>query len=362
VNLPLSEREHRAWVTVDLTALVENARTVARVAGVRLLPVVKANGYGLGARAAARALEALDPWGYGVATVEEGAELRADGITRPLLVFSPAQPQLFAAFDEHRLTPVFEDAAAIREWTARGARPFQVEIDTGMARTGVRWDAIATLREVLDTPSFEGCFTQFHSADRDVASVREQAERFQRSVATLSRPPAIRHMANSAAALRGAVFAADLVRPGLFLYGGAPAVDVPAGRAVMKLQARVVSIRQLQAGDQVSYNATWTAPRPTTVATLGIGYADGPRRALSRAAGAHVLLNGKRCPYVGTVTMDLTMVDVGTASVQIGDVATLVGTVEGGTISLPQFAGWCEDAQYTVLTGLGPRLPRVYVG
>src|SRR6185436_17830957 len=119
---------------VVLAAVVDNARTVARVAGTRLLPVVKANAYGVGAVAVSKALEVLDPWGYGVATVEEGAELRAAGITRPVVVFMPAQPALFDQLDRFQLTPVLGDADAIAQWTARARRPFHLEIDTGMGR------------------------------------------------------------------------------------------------------------------------------------------------------------------------------------------------------------------------------------
>src|SRR5207302_4271677 len=111
VNVSMSERYSRAWIEVDLTAVVENARTAARVAGTRLLPVVKANAYGVGAVAVSKALETLDPWGYGVATVEEGAELRAAGITRPVLVLMPARPDVFDAYHAHRLTPALRDHA-----------------------------------------------------------------------------------------------------------------------------------------------------------------------------------------------------------------------------------------------------------
>ena len=151
---------------MSLAAVVANARTVARVAGTRLLPVVKANAYGVGAVAVSKSLESVDPWGYGVATVDEGAELRAAGITRPVVVFMPAHAALFADFDRFRLTPVLGDAAAIAAWTARGDRPVHVEIDTGMGRSGVRWDEIDAVRDVADTASLEGCYTQFHSADR----------------------------------------------------------------------------------------------------------------------------------------------------------------------------------------------------
>src|SRR2546427_11616647 len=141
--LPIS----RAWIEVSLAAVVENARTVARVADTRLLPVVKANAYGVGAVAVSRALETVDPWGYGVATIEEGADLRAAGIARPILVFMPARPDLFAAYQVHRLTPALGDRASIHAWIARGAGggAFHLEIDTGMRRSGVRWAEIEAI-------------------------------------------------------------------------------------------------------------------------------------------------------------------------------------------------------------------------
>jgi len=153
---------------VNLAAVVENARTVARVAGTRLLPVVKANAYGMGAVAVSKALETVDPWGYGVATIEEGAELRAAGIARPILVFMPARADLFDAYQAHRLTPALGDRASIHAWIARGERggAFHLEIDTGMSRSGVRWDEIEPIVDLLDTPYLEGCYTHFHSADR----------------------------------------------------------------------------------------------------------------------------------------------------------------------------------------------------
>jgi alanine racemase len=349
-----------AWIEVDLGALVENARTVARTAGARLLPVVKANAYGVGAVAVSRALEAVDPWGYGVATIEEGAELRAAGIARPVLVFLPARAQLFDEFDHHRLTPALGDAGSILEWTARGERPFHVEIDTGMGRSGVRWDDVAELGQAVDTPSFEGCYTQFHSADRRDGSAERQLERFLQAVQRLPRRPALVHVANSAAAMRGTQFAFDAVRPGVFLYGGSPGEGLPQPAPVVSVRARVLSVRRVPKGETVSYNASWVAPHDTVIATLGIGYADGIRRLLGTNAGAHVLLRGKRCPIVGLVTMDMTLVDTGTLDVQVGDTATLVGEQAGNRISLEEFAQWSSELQREFLTGLGSRLPRVY--
>src|SRR5205809_3332263 len=187
----MSKSGSRAWIDVDLGALVENARTVARIAGAKLLPVVKANAYGLGAVAVARALEQVDPWGYGVATIEEGAELRAAGITRPILVFMPVRAQLFDQYDLHQLTPALGDAGSILEWTTRGERAFHVEIDTGMGRAGVRWDEIDELGAAVDSPSLEGCYTHFHSAERRDGSSELQLERFLGAVARLPRRPAL---------------------------------------------------------------------------------------------------------------------------------------------------------------------------
>jgi alanine racemase len=348
---------------VDLAAVVENARTVARIAGTRLLPVVKANAYGMGAVAVSKALEALDPLGYCVATVAEGAELRAAGITRPVLVFMPGRPEMFDAYHAHRLTPVLDDRASIQGWTARGASggAFHLEIDTGMGRTGVRWDEVEPLADLLDTPYLEGCFTHFHSADRRNGSADAQLERFQAAVGRLARRPALLHAANSAAALRGKPFALDAIRPGIFLYGATPGEGLSSGKPAVALRARVVSVRHLQRGETVSYGASWTAPRATTVATLGIGYADGLSRSLGLKGETTVLLNGARCPVVGLVTMDLTMVDAGDNGAAVGDVATLLGESNGQANTLDQLAAWSGMLQHEFLARLGARLPRIYV-
>ena len=350
-----------AWVEVDVEALVDNARTIAKIAGTRLLPVVKANAYGVGAALVSKALEPLDPWGYGVATIEEGAELRNAGIARPILVFMPARAQRFDDYDRHQLTPALGEAGNIQEWTARGDRPFHVEIDTGMGRTGVRWDEVDELEAAVDTPSFEGCYTHFHSAERRDGSAEKQLERFLGALERLPRKPRLVHVANSAAALRGKQFAFDLVRPGIFLYGGSPAADLPQARPVVSLKARVVSVRRLRRGESVSYNESWTAPHDTVIATLRCGYADGLRRVLGTGGGgkAAVLLRGQRRPIVGFVQMDMTLVETGTLEVQVGDIATIVGEDAKQSITLKEFSEWSGELLHEFLTGLGPRLPRI---
>jgi alanine racemase len=364
----------RAWVDVDLRALVANARTLVGLTGTRLLPMVKANGYGLGAVAVARALEPLDPWGYGVASVEEGAALRAAGIVRPVLVASPLLPDAIDAHLAHDLRPAIGDLAALAAWCGRGPRPFHVEIDTGMSRAGFRWDdtsslvAAASLLQAAE--GWEGLFTHFHSADTEPASAAVQWDRFQGVLAALPRRPALVHAANSSAALQGRRFAGDLIRPGIFLYGGAAlsggaaSSTAPAPNPVATLRARVVAVRTVSAGDTVSYGATWRAPRATTVATLALGYADGFLRAAREDAGSLasavpsrvVELDGALVPVVGRVTMDMAMVDAGQGRPVPGDVATIYG----GRVSLDQQAAAAGTIAYELLTALSPRVPRRY--
>jgi len=363
LTTPFAPETTRAWVDVDLAALAENARTVAAASGRRLLPMVKANGYGLGAIEVVRALEPLDPWGYGVATVEEGHALRAGGIGRPVLVASPLLPADAGRHLAHDLRPSIGDPAALAAWITQSNRPFHVEVDTGMSRGGVRWDdthALEAMRGALGAAAgWEGIYTHFHSAETDLHSVQTQWERFQGVLATLPRRPALVHAANSAAALRGAAYAADLVRPGIFLYGGMAGSIAP--RTVAALRTRVVAVRTVGKGDTVSYGATWRAPSPTTIATLGLGYADGFFRASkdggpSSGTPARVVeLGGSVVPVVGRVTMDLTMVAV-EGKAAVGDVAT----VFGGMISLDQQAEAAGTISYELLTALGSRVPRRY--
>jgi alanine racemase len=352
----------RAWVDVDLAALVANARTVAAVSGSRLLPMVKANGYGLGAVAVARALEAVDPWGFGVASTEEGASLRGAGISRPILVVAPLLPQEIERYLELDLRPSIGDSTSLAAWTAHGGRPFHVEIDTGMSRAGVRWNDAAELRrlaaELGVARGWEGVFTHFCAAESEGEITQIQWDRFQHVLHSLPRRPALVHAANSAAALRGSCYAADLVRPGIFLYGGA--VGKAAPRPVAALRARVIATRSIDAGDTVGYGPGWRADRSTVVATVGVGYADGFPRSPANGKGAQdraIELNGKLVPVVGRVTMDMCMVAV-EGRVAVGDVATIYG----GLVSIDRQAENAGTISYELLTRLGPRLVRRYQG
>lgn len=359
--MTLSPEITRAWVDVDLAALRANARTVAAVSGSRLLPMVKANGYGLGAVQVARALETVDPWGFGVASVDEGAALRAGGITRPILVLTPLLSQWVDTCLELDLRPSVGDVEALERWIGRGGGPFHVEIDTGMSRAGLRWDdrsALGRFATLLQSASaWEGVFTHFLAAESDPGVTQRQWDRFHDALRSLPRRPPLVHAANSAASLQGKSFAADLVRPGIFLYGGVagPLDPLP----VAALRASVVAVRSIARGDTVGYGATWRAERPVTIATVALGYADGFPRG-SPAAGREEFqrqleLNGALVPVVGRVTMDMCMVAVEDRVVP-GDMAT----VFGGMISLDQQAQAAGTISYELLTRLGPRVARRY--
>ena len=343
---------------MDLEALCANARAIlARVPRARLLPMVKANAYGLGAVPVARALEHVDPWGFAVATAHEGQELRDAGITRPILVLAPqtASLELVAQLG---LTPALGSLEQIGAWLALApGRPFHVEVDTGMARWGLRWESFGSeAARFRDAPGFEGVFTHFHSPWDDPGSVREQWGRFQAALATLSRRPPLVHAANSVATLEFPETVGDLSRPGIFLYGGRAGAHRP--RQVVQWRARVLATRWVEAGATVSYGATYRAPARCCVATLGAGYADGLPRSLSNTGAA--LVGGRRLPIAGRVTMDFTMVVSTDWAPEPGSVATLIGTDGAATIELDDFAALAGTISYDILTGLGRRVTRVY--
>jgi alanine racemase len=353
----------RAWVEIDLGALTRNAARIADAARVPLLPMIKADAYGLGAVGVARALEATAPWGYGVGTIEEGEELRAAGITRPILVLTPILPETFAAARAADLRPALGDRHAIAAWSPSGA-PWHLSIDTGMNRAGVPWREIGGLRDLVLAHPPEGAFTHYHSVLKDRASVARQTQRFRDALATLPQRPALLHAESSAAIEHaGGPSPWDLVRPGIFLYG----VGTTAGLdpdPVVAVRARIVELRAIRDGDTVSYGATYPLPGshpedwPRRIATLPLGYADGYRRALGNRGWA--LLHGRRVPVAGAVTMDMTMLDVTDVPCAVGDVVTLIGRDGDDLLSVQDVARFGHLSPYELLTELHSRLPRLY--
>ncbi len=347
----------RAWVEVDLGALLRNARRMHARSGVPLLPMVKADAYGVGAEAATRALETIDPYGYGVASVAEGEALRAAGVRRRIVVFTPLLPSELPRAAAAALTPSLHRAGDIERWATLGDHPWQLAIDTGMSRAGVRWDAVDELIEAAAAHPPEGAYTHFHSADTDDESRAEQEARFVAAIARLRERPTVLHAENSPGAERAERSPWDVVRPGVFLYGVSAGRMLPA-EPVAHLRARVVDVRDLQDGETVSYGATWRARGARRIATLAVGYADGYRRALSGRGVA--LLGGRPVPVAGIVTMDMTMLDVTGVPCATGDVATLLGRDGDVVLSVADVAARGDLSPYELLTGLRLRLPRLH--
>lgn len=363
---------------VDLDALCANLRRVAGSAEV--IPMVKADAYGLGApRVVDAIVAALAPEGpraFGVATVAEGEALRAGGWAGRIVVFAPIPPGEFRRAGEAGLALAISSLAALRRWSEVAAEvgralPFHLEIDTGMGRSGLPWAEAGAWGAMVATGAsglrWEGCFTHFHSADEPPsAPTLAQWDRFRRALAQLppeppGAPRRVAHAANSAAALRFPAYRAGLVRPGIALYGGAAGSgDVPL--PVAKLCARVVLVREVPAETSLGYGATYTSGGAERWATLGIGYGDGLPRLLSPGGGC-ALLRGRRAPIIGRISMDVTVVDVThVPDAAEGDVATLIGRSHGAEITLDEVAERCGTISYEILTGLTPRLPRVYLG
>ena len=368
----------RAWVEVNLDAVRANFGTVRSAVGdgTAIIPMVKADGYGLGAARIASALEPLDPWGYGVATAEEGAALRDRGIGRPILVVGPVPTAHTALAAASGLTVSVSSMSGLEAWVAAAdavGRPldFHVEVDTGMGRSGFDWRetgawAEAVAARVSERVRWTGVFTHFHSADGpDARPTAVQWERFQDTLVQLpvSREDLMVHAANSAAALRWPKYAADAVRPGIFLYGGeaAPEVDgVPEPAAVAAVKARLTLVRDVPPGTTIGYGATQWAKGWERWGTLAIGYGDGVPRILGNRGS--VLVHGRRVPMIGRVSMDMTTVDLGRArDADAGEVAVLIGRQGNERITVDEVAGQAETIAYEILTGLASRLPRIEV-
>jgi len=364
---------------VNVNALRRNALALTERTGLPLIPMIKADAYGVGAAGVVRSLEPLEPMAYGVASVEEGEILRHLGIARPIIVFTPILEADYPRADSADLTPSLGDAASIRAWSAY-AKPYQLAIDTGMNRAGLPWRDVASAREAVRLSPPAGAFTHFHSAELENGSAELQVERFFQAIDALGVDIPFLHADNSAAAARGLDGRGrwGAVRPGLFLYGvGAatgiqpePVVSLRArvflygvGAAtgiqpepVVSLRARVVDIRWVEAGDTVSYDAVYTAPQRERIATATIGYGDGYPRSLSDKATA--LVNGARVRQRGLVTMDMTMFDVTSVPCEIGDVVTLWGEKGGPELTVQGVARSAGMSPYELLTGLAPRLQR----
>lgn len=351
----------RAWIEVDLDAVRRNAERVAAHSGLPMIPMVKGDAYALGVLPIVRVLEPLAPYAYGVSVPAEGEELRAAGISRKIILYTPSLPQELARAKGAQLTPSLSSAEQIAAWAALGGGSWHLVIDTGMHREGIAWDAVASLRALLASHPPTGVYTHFHSADADAESIAQQEARFAQAVAALPARPALVYADNSPAMARRARSPFGATRPGAFLYGlsgGAHAAIHP--EPVVQVRARILELRWIEAGETVSYGATWRASRRTRVATVAIGHADGWRRALSNWSDG--LLHGRRVPMIGTVTMDMTLADVTEVEAKVGEVVTVLGTDGAESLTLDGVATRAGLSPYELLNGLRSRLPHLYRG
>lgn len=368
----------RAWVEVRLDALRANYATIRRRAGAAtaIMPMVKADGYGVGAERVVRTFEPESPWGYGVATAAEGEALRALGVTRPVLVAGPLPAEDVDRAAGARLTASISSVAALDAWSAAAERlgdgplDFHVDVDTGMGRTGFDWRetgewADAVRARLRGPVRWTGIFTHFHSADvADRRPTAAQWERFRDALVQLpvSREDLLVHAANSAAVLRWPEYAGDAVRPGIFLYGSNPApsvAEMPTPEPVVAVRARLVLVREVPPGSTVGYGGTYVSTGYERWGTLAIGYGDGLPRSLGNRGAA--LVRGRSVPLVGRVSMDMVTVRLGDVPAEVGDVATLIGEDGGRRITVDEVAGQADTIGYEILTGLTGRLKRIEI-
>lgn len=365
-------------VEIDLDAVRANARRMTELAGVDLYAVVKADAYGHGAVAVARAL-AGQPGvaGFAVSLVEEGVELRDAGVQAPILVMGPALAggyQELVDRDMQVMVGTAGDLEALAEiGRRRGARvPVHIKVDTGMSRLGILPGELAPVIEaavrgggveIVALASHLACAETDDPADGR-CQTRRQLAAFEDAVA-LARAagarPRLLHTANSAAALRFPAARCDRVRTGIALYGSGVQPDDGELAPAMRWVTGVAQLRTVPAGTPVSYGALWTAPRDSRVAVLPVGYADGLTRRLT--ARAEALIGGKRCPMVGAISMDIAVVDVTDLgdAVAVGDEAVLLGVQGSERIVVRELAEAAGLIDYEVTCAVSRRVPRVHV-
>jgi alanine racemase len=364
---------------IDLDAIAANLRSVARYVATDVWAVVKADAYGHGAIEVARTVVRNGAKGLCVALIEEGLELRRAGITAPILVMSGVYRDGLDEAIDAGLTPVIYDGAQLDDLRRVGAKGRSVrvhlKVDTGMARLGVtlgELSKVAARIAAMPHVTVEALMTHFANADCDDASYTDvQIARFEEAwsmVRAAGIDPARRHACNSAGAFRFAHARYDMVRTGIVLYGVAPFPhDGPALMPAFSLRTAVIALREVAAATPVGYAGAYVCSKPTVLATIPIGYADGFFRRLS--SEAEVLIKGMRARVVGNVSMDMASVDVTsiakTVGVSVGDEVVLLGSQVGPTgaelIRAEEIAARVGTIPYEILCAVSRRVPRVYV-
>ena len=366
------------WAEIDLDALSENLGVIRKQVGpeVKIMAAVKADAYGHGAVRCARRLEAEGVDWFGVALPEEGIELRASGITKPILCLGGFWAGQENACLRRNLTPVVYRIDMIESFD-RAAREadvvadVHVKIDTGMGRLGVRHDDVAQFCEALSSfPNIrvDGLMTHLAAADDPEQEdfTKAQLERFELAVKLFRGrgfKPSYIHAANSAAAFAYPKGRGNLVRPGGTLYGFSrdvlpPNIATPPLRPVMSLRSRIMLLKTIGKGEKLGYGCSFETSRDSLIATVPIGYDDGYRRALSNRG--RVIVRGKFAPVVGRVSMDMTLIDVTDVSdVSLNDQVTLLGRDGDLSITAEEVALHAGTISYEITCGISGRVPRI---
>ena len=361
---------------IDHSALRWNLAQIRNKVGpkVKILSMVKANGYGHGAAAASRTLGTAGGDAFGVATLEEAVELREAGIQTPIIVLAGVYPDQIERFLSHSLTPVVHEVAGLKHLDdavkSSGATiNVHVKVDTGMGRLGfLAAEADCWIPELkkLRALKLEGIFSHFSHAESVQGDyTRKQMEIFTGVVENLRRQnitlPLV-HLANSAATITLPAAYFDMVRPGIMLYGVYPSPEMASQislKPVLTWKTRILQLKKVPPESSISYGQTFITKRESMIATLPIGYADGYQRLLSNRG--QILVRGQRAPVVGRVCMDLTMIDVtDIRNVQQGDEVVLLGRQGGAEISADEMATWANTISYEILTSIGARVPRIH--
>lgn len=343
-----------ARLTVDLDALARNFHTLQALTGVPATPVVKADGYGLGAATVASRLMAEGARTFFVARASEGVRLRAAIGPEPVIyVLDGAHGETLADIRAANLRPVINQPGQLQAWLGSGGGACGLQVDTGMNRIGFRpedapeaFDGLALVMSHLSCADEPG--HPMNRRQRDLYA--SAADRY---------PGATRSFANSGGCFLGPDFAFDTVRPGICLYGGGPEGRPDARIApVATLSAEVMQVRHVPVGETVGYSAGWTATQAATVATIATGYADGVLRAYNRDGRGQVWINGELRPLLGRVSMDVAAVDVTGLDAAVGDRAELFGPNR----LIDEAAQAAGTIAYELLTSITPRVPRVVAG
>jgi alanine racemase len=365
------------WVEVDLDAIANNVRALQAAAEPRhgVTAVVKAQAYGMGAAAVAQAAVEAGARGAAVARVSEARRLRQAGFTEPILLLGGLDPEDYADVVALSLTPTLTDwatALGVADASHRAGEltRVHVKVDTGITRYGAPpEEAIAIVRSIQELPSLEleGFYTHFAAADDpDPFFAHQQLARFRAICEQLESEGislGLKHVANSAGALRVPGAGLDTIRVGIGLAGGYATGWVPRVgdlRSAVALKSRIVRFHTPAVGSSIGYGRTYKVYRPMRVALLACGYADGLPRACSNRG--RVLIRGERAPLIGTVSMDMAMADVShLPEVEVGDEVVVLGRQGQDEITLDEFAESAGIIPHELLVRLGSRAPRVYV-